>query len=361
MALRAKVSPATVSRLINGSAGVGSEREGAVRAAMEALGYVPSRLAQNFARGASRTVIIPVEGDQQALSNNPFLMALVLGLNDVLADRDYSVRIMHGPYRGDGVPITTAKWSTEAWQRREFDAMVVVNPTADNSLIEAIVQIGVPAVVIGRCPDVPGVFQVDVDNIGGARQATTHLTDLGHRNIAFLGPPLALTAAFDRQRGYLEGLARIGINPAKDWVIETSGTKWNALSFEAAYHAVKEAVSVLPVWSGLVAFNDEMALGAIRAMLERGLKVPDDVSVVGFDDLPMARMVNPALSTVHQDIRQLGQHAGRTLLSVLQGRATASLTIQTVSFVARASAVKARDQNLQSKGALRDGFDNSSA
>ena len=90
-------------------------------------------------------------------------------------------------------------------------------------------------------------------------------------------------------------------------------------------------------WSALVAFNDEMALGAMQALQDHAMAVPSDVSVIGFDNLPYARMTRPALSTVHQDIRQLGQHAARALLSAIRGEPVADLTIQTVSFVERES------------------------
>lgn len=343
VAIRAKVSPATVSRLLNGSARVGPETEALVRQAMDELGYVPSRLAQSFARGSSRTIAVLVDGEGESLQGNAFLMTVALGLNDVLADADYSIRIINGHQAMRQSRQTASEWTRERWMRHEFDGVVITNPTTTDTLIEAIVQAEIPAVVIGRYPHAEGLIEIDVDNVGGTRMATAHLTDIGHRRIAFLGPPERLTVGSDRRQGYLEALARSGIWPDPDWFLETEGTDLEVFSFDAAHRAVVTAAKKPWSWSAVVAFNDEMALGAVRALLESGMELPHDVSIVGFDDLPFARMVNPPLTTVHQDIRQLGQHAGRALLAVLRGRKVADLTIQTVSLVIRSSTAPTRD------------------
>ena len=343
VAMRAKVSPATVSRLLNGSARVGPETEALVRQAMDELGYVPSRLAQSFARGSSRTIAVLVDGEGESLQGNAFLMTVALGLNDVLADADYSIRIINGHQAMRQSRQTASEWTRERWMRHEFDGVVITNPTTTDTLIEAIVQAEIPAVVIGRYPHAEGLIEIDVDNVGGTRMVTAHLTDIGHRRIAFLGPPDRLTVASDRRQGYLEALTRSGIWPDPDWFLETEGTDLEVFSFDAAHRTVVMAAKKPWSWSAVVAFNDEMALGAVRALLESGMELPRDVSIVGFDDLPFARMVNPSLTTVHQDIRQLGQHAGRALLAVLRGRKVADLTIQTVSLVIRSSTAPTRD------------------
>ncbi len=341
VATRAKVSPATVSRLLNGSARVGPDTEAVVRQAMEELGYVPSRLAQSFARGSSRTIALLVDGDGQSLQGNAFLMTIALGLGDVLADADYSIRIINGHQAMRQNRQSAAEWTRDRWRRHEFDGAVITNPTMTDALIEAIGAASIPAVVIGRYPHAQGLVQVDVDNVGGMRMATTHLTEQGHRRIAFLGPPPSLTVSSDRRQGYMEALARAGIKSDSDWLLETEGTDLEAFSFEAAHRTMTSALNQPWSWTAVVACNDEMALGAVRALTEKGLRVPEDVSIVGFDDLPFAHMVTPALSTVHQDIRQLGQHAGRALLAAVEGKPVAELTIQTVSFVTRASTAKA--------------------
>lgn len=338
VAARAKVSPATVSRLINGSARVSPASEQAIRRAMEELGYAPSRLAQSFARGSSRTVALFVDGEGQPVQHNAFLMTIALGLNDVLADADYSVRIVHAHRASRTTRTSALSWVRAAWNRREFDGVVITNPTVRDPVIEAVADEEIPAVVIGRYPHAAGIIQVDVDNVGGTRLAATRLTGLGHEAIAFLRPGIAMTAVTDRLQGYLEALARVGVKPPEGWVLKTDGDDLAAFSFEAAQQAVDAEIARGWGFSAVVAFNDEMALGAMRALQEHGMAIPNDVSVVGFDDLPYARMVRPALSTVHQDIRQLGQHAARALLRVVRGEPVPELTIQTVSFVERESA-----------------------
>lgn len=336
VAARAKVSSATVSRLINGSARVSPTTERCIRQAMDELGYVPSRLAQSFARGSSRTIVLLVDAEVQSLQNNSFLVTLTLGLNDVLADADYSVRVMSSKRMGQNLhePQT---WALSAWNRREFDGVVITNPAPDDMTIETMAQEGIPAVVVGRYPYASGVIQVDVDNVGGTRLSTSHLTNLGHEAIAFLRPAIAMTVVSDRLQGYAEALARIGVRASEESVLKTEGEGSATFSFEAARFAVDRAVKDGWKWSALVAFNDEMALGAMQALQDHAMAVPSDVSVIGFDNLPYARMTRPALSTVHQDIRQLGQHAARAILSAIRGEPVADLTIQTVSLVERES------------------------
>ena len=336
VAARAKVSSATVSRLINGSARVSSTTERCIRQAMEELGYVPSRLAQSFARGSSRTIVLLVDAEAQSLQNNSFLVTLTWGLNDVLADADYSVRVMSSRRPGQNL-YDTQTWTRSAWNRREFDGVVITNPTLNDMVIETIAKEGIPAVVVGRHQFASGVIQVDVDNVGGTRLSTSHLINLGHECIAFLRPAIAMTVVSDRLQGYAEALARIGVRAREDSVLITEGEGSATFCFEAARFAVDRAVNDGWRWSALVAFNDEMALGAMQALQDHRMSIPSDVSVIGFDNLPYARMTRPALSTVHQDIRQLGQHAARALLSVIRGEPAAGLTIQTVSFVERES------------------------
>ncbi len=337
VAREAGVSAATVSRLINGTARVSSKTSHAIQEAMEKLDYVPSYLAQTFKRGSSRTIAFVIDDKALPLQPNIFTMTVLVGLNDVLSSEGYSIQIQHGVRKVSTAGGGKDTWLLDAWQRQEFAGVVMTNPTRNDPRIEMVREGKIPAVVIGRHPDAGEIAQVDIDNVGGTRAATEHLIRVGRGGIAYLGPEVLATAVDDRRRGYSEAMLSSGESSDGLRWIATEGDGLEAFSFESAARAVYRATVTRPTWNGLVAFNDEMALGAIRALEARGYQVPSDVAVVGFDDMPFARMTRPSLTTIHQNMRQLGQHTARALLAALQGQVFANLTIQTVALVIRAS------------------------
>lgn len=167
----------------------------------------------------------------------------------------------------------------------------------------------IPVVVVNNSALDGDVSAVDCDNVSGARDAVRHLIRLGHRRIGFIAGPETSSNAHDRLEGYRRGLAEAGIG--FDPVLVVSG------GFEEAggRRAMRELLQLNPRPTALFAANDVMALGAMKAVKRAGLRVPEDVALVGFDDVPLAQHVEPALTTVHQPIYQVGRRAAETLLS----------------------------------------------
>uniref|UniRef100_UPI003D81C6A6 Ancestral LacI Transcription Factor n=1 Tax=Escherichia coli TaxID=562 RepID=UPI003D81C6A6 len=194
-------------------------------------------------------------------------------------------------------------------RERRVDGIIIVAPHNSEEEAQLAQEAGVPPVVFLSAQP-PGVPTVSVDQYAGARLATEHLLDLGHRRIALITGPQDWLEARERLQGWREALAEAGLPPPA--VLQGD---WSAASgYEAARQLLEQ-----PDFTAIFAANDQMALGVLRALHERGLRVPDDVSVVGFDDIPESAYFHPPLTTVRQDFEELGRQAVEQLLEMIEG------------------------------------------
>jgi DNA-binding LacI/PurR family transcriptional regulator len=190
----------------------------------------------------------------------------------------------------------------------------------------------VPTVLVGARPRAGGINSVALDDEGAGCIAAGHLVNLGHRRIALLTGPLAEDCSQDRQDGYQACLRAVSVEPDPALVIEGD---WTATS---GYNAVRHWLEAGVAFTGLFAQNDRMAIGAIRALHEAGLRVPEDVSVVGFDDMPLASYFYPSLTTVRQDMLAIGAEAARLLIEAVENPEAACQHLRmTVELVVRES------------------------
>jgi DNA-binding LacI/PurR family transcriptional regulator len=217
------------------------------------------------------------------------------------------------------------------------DGLVVSGPRIDDPALLELVRDGFPVVLQGSLPDV-AVASVDVDNVAGARQAVEHLLALGHRRIACItNAPLVYTAARERLDGYRQALEAGGV----DWddVLVQEGA-FDASSGHRAMAALLERTT----FDAVFVASDVVALGAIGALRETGRRVPSDVSVVGFDDIPLAAYFDPPLTTVRLPAFELGQAAGRALIRRIGDPAIPDRTLLPIELIVRSSTqAKVRD------------------
>lgn len=326
VAAYAGVSRATVSRVINNSPKVSPEVREAVEAAIDELGYVPNRAARTLVtrRTDSLAMIIP-EPDAFFFAD-PYLTTMVTEVNRVLDATELQlVLVMQGqsgamPARGRMERYVTSG---------HVDGVILVSVHEANPLPGILVGAGVPVVHGGRPTAAhSSVPYVDVDNVYGARQATEHLLSLGRRRIGTIAGPQDMTAGQDRLAGYRQALIEAGFEAraAHGDFTERSG-------FDAA-RALLEAE---PKLDAIFGASDLMARGALRALREAGRRVPEDVAVIGFDDLGVAQAADPPLSSVRQPIEQVARDLVRLLLARVDGATVQSLTLPT-TLTLRASA-----------------------
>ena len=297
------VSPSTVSRILNGTATVSEEKKKSVDAAIAKLGFVPNPVARGLAGG--RTLSIGVV--TQAL-DSPFYGAALRGIEDELDPAGYSPLFV------------SAHWNQASEVRcidmlrsRRVDGLIVLNGRMSDNALKTIAK-NLPVVVTGRQIKGPGLFALNFDNFNGAFQATQHLIQLGHRRIAFVSGDPEHPDANERFKGYVSALeaAKIAFNP--DLVVPGEYHEISGLL------AVDRLLASQHQFTAIFAANDQMAFGAALSLHRHSLRIPDDVSLMGFDDLANSLYCVPPLSTIHQPAYELGRLAAASMLQLLAGQ-----------------------------------------
>jgi DNA-binding LacI/PurR family transcriptional regulator len=319
VAKRAGVSHQTVSRVLNGMPGVRPDTRDRVLEAVTDLGYRRNLAARLLASTRSQTVGVVTWGTSQ------------FGPANVLLALEAAAR--RTPYRLE--TINVASMSTEAFRdavdqllERVVEAMIVIVPH-ETILREAqSLHLDIPTVVVeGDLSQVP--LTVGVDNVQGARLATAHLLSLGHETVVHISGPMGWAEAHARRDGWRAELEEQGRRvPPLRW-----GGDWSASSGYLTGRSLAREPDVTAVFVA----NDQMALGFMRALREQGRRVPEDVSVVGFDDLPESQFFLPALTTVRQDFAELGRRAMNVLSRVLEGEQEPTADLVPTTLVVRES------------------------
>jgi len=296
VAALAGVSHQTVSRVINRVERVNPETRERVEAAIEALGYTPNAIARFMSRG--RTHILACFSPN--LTDFTFA-SLIEGAESEARQHGYFV-------------ITASASDADAFKllvdqlisTRQVEGLIVINPYADERY--KALPARVSTVFLGARPRQGCTDAVYLDEETAGSIATQHLIHLGHRCIVHLTGPRSEDCTQDRYSGYISGLSDYGLHPEPNWILEGD---WSATS---GYQAVQLWLSQNIPFTAIFAQNDRMAVGAIRALREAGRDVPRDVSVIGFDDMPLASYFDPALTTMRQDICYSGVQAARLLV-----------------------------------------------
>jgi LacI family transcriptional regulator len=332
VATEAGVSRTTVSFVLNGRTDVKipAETRQRVLAAAARLGYHPHVAARQLAAGRSHVIALVLRQTPEQIAADAVLVETLRGLASTA--RTSGFRVLVEPIGPNG-PDSTFDALVRA---QHVDGLIVSGPRLDDPSLVALVDEGFPIVIQGAYPDLQ-VTSVDVDNIAGARGAVEHLVSLGHRKIACItNAPLAYTAAQDRLDGYRRALANAGLPGSDDLVVEAA---FDAPSGHTAMVELLERAT----FDAVFVASDVVALGAIGALREAGRRVPDDVSVVGFDDIPLAAFFDPPLTTVRLPAYELGQAAGRALLERIARQAIPTRTLLPIELVVRGSTAPPRN------------------
>lgn len=298
----AGVSASTVSRILNGTAVVSDDKKRAVDEAIAQLGFVPNPMARGLAGG--RTLSIGVV--TQAI-DSPFYGVALRGVEDELDKAGYSSLFVSGHWNA-----AEEARCIETLRARRVDGIIVLTGRLSDTSLRSVAKV-MPVVVTGRKLKAAQLVSLNFDNFEGARLATHHLLALGHRKIAFITGDPAHPDANERLRGHRSALeaAGQGLDPA----LVLAGS----FHEESGLVAVGRLLDSGQAFSAIFAANDQMAFGACLGLHRRGLKVPQDVSVVGFDNLPISRYALPPLTTVHHPAYEIGQQASLVMLQLLRG------------------------------------------
>jgi len=323
VAQRAGVSPSTVSRILNGTAIVSEAKKAAVDEAIRTLGFRPNPVARGLAGG--RTMSVGVVTQRIA---SPFYGEALSGIEVALEAAGYVPLFVSGNWNE-----VDERKAIESLLSRRVDGVIVLAGRLSNSDLKSLLS-SVPSLVVGRQPSGSGLFSFSFDNRAGARLATQHLIDLGHRRIALLQGDLIHEDAIERQSGYLDALSAAGITVDPRLIVQSDYTEAGGML--AVSHLLEREAGFSAIFSS----NDQMAYGAMLGLSRRNLRVPDDVSVVGFDDLTMSRYTMPPLTTVRQSVYETGTQAATAMLALLQG-AQPQVSLPAPELVLRESARRA--------------------
>lgn len=296
------VSLSTVSRILNGTAVVSAEKRTAVERAIARLEFVPNPIARALAGGRTNSIGVVT----QAI-DSPFYGVAMRGIEDEFGKAGLSALFVSGNW-----DAAKEAHCIEVLRSRRVDGIIVLTGRLSDPVLRAYAKM-MPVVVTGRSLKGPGLFALSFDNFEGGRLATHHLLALGHRRIAFIAGDPQHNDANDRQRGYRAALEAAGLqfNPA----LVVPGN----FSEESGLLAVERLLDRREPFSAIFSANDQMAFGASLALHRRSLRVPEDISLIGFDDLPGAMFQSPPLSSVHQPVYELGRLAAAAMLSLLAG------------------------------------------
>ncbi|KQV96891.1 LacI family DNA-binding transcriptional regulator [Rhizobacter sp. Root1221] len=326
VAQHAQVSVATVSHVINDTRFVSEATRERVQAAIAALRYVPSALARSLKSNRTHTIGMMIPN-----SSNPYFAEIIRGIEDTFYEAGFNVILCNS----DDDPIKQSNY-VRLLTEKQVDGLIVLSSGSDVELLDTLRAARMPQVVVDREIDDLAADLVEVNHEAGGFLATQHLIQLGHRRIACIAGPQGLSSARERVQGYRRALAEAGLT-VDDRLLRSAD--FTSAGGHAAMTSLLEMPHTARRPSAVFASNDLMAIGAICAAASRGLRIPGDVSVVGFDDIALAAHSNPPLTSVVQPKHQTGQLAAQLLLERIAnpGRALQRTILQPKLLVRQSS------------------------
>jgi LacI family transcriptional regulator len=302
----AGVSRSTVSRVLNGQPSVRPEVRSRVQSVIAMYGYTPQAAARQLVTQKARTIGMILPDNAYHRLGNPIFAMMAQGVGQTCSQLGYNSLLFMGRHDMDEQSLFNLL------RGRQFDGVVLISGEEDDSCPGFLQEILIPYVRIGHDPSIDDLKYVDVDNIEAARMAVRHLTSLGHRRIGMLKGLDRDFCTHARYEGYRQALLEVGIEPDPELC---GNGNWTVAG---GYQVTKQFLQLAEPPSAIFSSNDMMVPGIIQAASERGLRVPDDLAIVGFDDLPQTTMIFPELTTVRQPCVEMGVRAAELLIDYLE-------------------------------------------
>lgn len=309
IAKQAGVSRSTVSRVMNNHPNVDHETRDLVLAVAERLNYQPNLAARSLAAGRTHILGLVIPMGVSALFTDPYFPLLIQGISSACNAHNHSVMLWLAE------PEYERNTIRQVLQGGLIDGVILASALMDDPMLEALMKRGLPFVLVGRPPVDDGVNYVDVDNKNSAREMVAYLLRLGYERIATISGPKNMIAGADRLQGYLNALRERRVTPDPNLIMESDFTE------AGGYLAMQQLLPFAP--DAVFTASDAMAVGALRALRDAGKRVPEDIAVAGYDDMPFAARTDPPLTTVRQPIHRLGVVTAETLIDLISYPATA--------------------------------------
>jgi DNA-binding LacI/PurR family transcriptional regulator len=301
VAQKAGVSASTVSRVLANSSRISEDTKQRVRQVLKQLDYHPNTLARGLVTNTACALGVMIPYGANEFFENPFFSQMMSGVSEIVNQNGYDIVLF------------TSGTDTETIDRivrgRRVDGLLLLSSKEDDPLLKAIEQRQFPAVLLGRVPEGTAISSVNNDNVQAAYEATEHLIKLGHKRIGFLGGASDLLVTQDRISGYRRALKVHGL---------TSEDQMEVSSFfleQGGYLGMMRLLALSDRPTAILASDDILAFGAMRAAAELGYHLPDDLAIVGFNDIRLSEIANPALTSVRVHMHELGCEAAEVLLA----------------------------------------------
>jgi DNA-binding LacI/PurR family transcriptional regulator len=321
----AKVSHPTVSRALQNSPLVNAKTAAKIRKIADEAGYRASAVARGLVTRKTRTIGLVV-----TTVNDPFAGEVALGIEQAANDRGYSVFLANSNAEPE-----RERRMVQTFAEQRVDGIVVTSSRVGASYLPMLAELMVPIVLVND--QYPGEFvhSVMIENVEGSRAVMEHLISLGHRHIGYVGDRSGYQSDTERLTSYKEALAKARVAFDPTLVVHGDGRP------EAAIEAVNGLLALNCPPTAIFCYNDMTALGAMRAIHDRGLRIPEDISVTGFDDLFFASHLQPPLTTVRQPMRRMGEMAIENLLKLMSGEDSAPQVRVEAKLIVRGSTGRA--------------------
>ncbi|RTE10160.1 LacI family transcriptional regulator [Paenibacillus whitsoniae] len=305
VAKAANVSVATVSRVLHNLDGYSDKTKQIVMQAVEALGYQPNAIARGLVNKRTQTIGVLFPDVSSSFSSD-----ILHGIEEIAQERGFSVIVCNTAEEGK----RTLKY-LQVLREKQVDGIVFTSEVLKDEYFQAIKDMRVPVILVNTMSQKHMIPYVKVDDRQAAYQATDYLIQKGHREIAMISGSLKdQIAGYPRLDGYRQALADNGIEYME------SRVAIGDFELESSRKAMQKLLTEAPPFTAVFAASDEMAIGAMNYAMEQGLKIPEDLSIIGYDDLKFARMVHPPLTTIHQPLTLMGRMASEKLIALIEDK-----------------------------------------
>lgn len=304
----AGVSPSTVSRVISNHPRISPATVKKVKAIMEDLGYHPNIMAKSLVSKTTQTIGIILPKPAEELLLNLFFSEVIRGIVAQATRAGYDVMMTSGASEREEVEAIS-----RLVRGRRIDGVILLYSRKNDPVVQFLKESDFPFVIIGRNDDYPDLLMVDNDNVLAAYDATRHLIQLGHERIGFVSGPPNMFVSRDRQEGFQQAILDAGLPMRQEWIVEGEFLQ------ESGYRAMSFFMSLPERPTALVVIDDVVSFGIMRALHELGYKVPEQLSIVSFNNIPLAELASPPITSIDIGIYQLGYTASQALLYSIQG------------------------------------------
>ncbi|WP_059049939.1 LacI family DNA-binding transcriptional regulator [Paenibacillus senegalimassiliensis] len=307
VAKKAGVSPSTVSRVLSNHPRISVETSQKVKLIMDQLGYHPNMMAKSLVSKTTNSICIMLPKSAEELFSNFFFMELIRGIVTQASRLGYDVLISSGANEKEEIDSVS-----RLLNGRRVDGVILLYSRQNDPVIDFLEQGGHPFVVIGRSEQYPDILTVDNDNVQASYDATKHLISLGHERIGFVSGPPELVVSKDRLKGYQAALKDAELECRPEWIVEGEFLQ------DSGYRAMSFFMNLPNRPTALVTIDDVVAFGVLRGLHELKYKVPEDLCLVSFNNIPLAELSTPPLSTMDIGIYNLGYTASQVLIQSVQ-------------------------------------------